>query len=139
MALTMTHLGSPLGYKYKAYLERPTSPHRLTPLPKQPQNHTHLIYSTLITPNTTTMPLFSSRRTHATTTSTRRRTGFRNPLRRRDPDRVAGGYKAALANPNTTRTGRKNAKFQLRRMVSFGFNLPHPPIVWTPVFCGCEC
>ena len=62
------------------------------------------------------MAFFSSR-TRATTTSTRTRNRFRNPLRRRDPDRVAGGYKAALSNPNTTRTGRKSAKRQLRLMV----------------------
>ncbi|KAF7301622.1 hypothetical protein MIND_00727700 [Mycena indigotica] len=35
---------------------------------------------------------------------------------RRDPDRVAGGYKAALANPNTTRQGRKHAKAELHAM-----------------------
>ncbi|KAF9651220.1 hypothetical protein BDM02DRAFT_3078656, partial [Thelephora ganbajun] len=35
---------------------------------------------------------------------------------RRDPDRVAGGFKAALSNPNTTRSGRKNAKQELRLM-----------------------
>lgn len=67
----------------------------------------------------TTMSLFSSRRrSRATTATTRTRTGFRNPLRRRDPDRVAGGYKAALSNPNTTRSGRKHAKQELRMMVS---------------------
>ena len=68
------------------------------------------------------MSLFSSsRRTRSpryTTTSSRtRRTGFRNPLRRRDPDRVAGGFKAALSNPNTTHSGRKHAKRELRLMV----------------------
>ncbi|KAF9779988.1 hypothetical protein BJ322DRAFT_1012098 [Thelephora terrestris] len=51
-----------------------------------------------------------------TTTSNRRRTGFSNPLRRRDPDRVAGGFKSALSNPNTTRSGRKEAKRELRFM-----------------------
>ncbi|KAJ7067910.1 hypothetical protein C8F01DRAFT_1116184 [Mycena amicta] len=35
---------------------------------------------------------------------------------RRDPDRVAGGYKAALANPNTTREGRRHAKAELHAM-----------------------
>jgi len=35
---------------------------------------------------------------------------------RRDRDRVAGGYKAALANPNTTRHGRKHAKHELEAM-----------------------
>ncbi|KAF7331716.1 hypothetical protein MKEN_00051400 [Mycena kentingensis (nom. inval.)] len=47
---------------------------------------------------------------------------------RRDPDRVAGGYKAALANPKTTREGRKHAKHELHAMgrsshVSFGTKL----------------
>ncbi|KAI0688544.1 hypothetical protein BC835DRAFT_1238927, partial [Cytidiella melzeri] len=35
---------------------------------------------------------------------------------RKDPDRVAGGYKAALANPNTTRQGRKHAEHELKAM-----------------------
>ncbi|KAJ7179470.1 hypothetical protein C8R46DRAFT_641562 [Mycena filopes] len=35
---------------------------------------------------------------------------------RRDPDRVAGGYKAALSNPKTTRAGRKHAKAELHAM-----------------------
>ncbi|KAA1466044.1 hypothetical protein DENSPDRAFT_746806, partial [Dentipellis sp. KUC8613] len=35
---------------------------------------------------------------------------------RKDRDRVAGGYKAALSNPNTTHEGRKHAKHELRRM-----------------------
>ncbi|KAJ6538964.1 hypothetical protein B0H19DRAFT_862873, partial [Mycena capillaripes] len=35
---------------------------------------------------------------------------------RRDPDRVAGGYKAALSNPNTTHAGRKHAKAELHAM-----------------------
>lgn len=69
----------------------------------------------------TNMPLFSSSRRSRTprftTPSSRsRRTGFRNPLRRRDPDRVAGGYKSALSNPNTTHGGRKHAKRELRLM-----------------------
>ncbi|KZV71412.1 hypothetical protein PENSPDRAFT_630319 [Peniophora sp. CONT] len=51
--------------------------------------------------------------TTTTTTHTRRHHGFRL---RKDPDRVAGGYKAALANPNTTHEGRKHAKWELRRM-----------------------
>ncbi|VDC06244.1 unnamed protein product [Peniophora sp. CBMAI 1063] len=57
--------------------------------------------ATLTTPKTTT------------TTRTRRHHGFHL---RKDPDRVAGGYKAALANPNTTHQGRKHAKWELRRM-----------------------
>jgi len=35
---------------------------------------------------------------------------------RRDRDRVASGYKAALSNPNTTGEGRKRAKMELRMM-----------------------
>ncbi|KAI0311148.1 hypothetical protein OF83DRAFT_1046478, partial [Amylostereum chailletii] len=35
---------------------------------------------------------------------------------RKDRDRVAGGYKAALSNPNTTHSGRRHAKWELRRM-----------------------
>ncbi|KAF8211524.1 hypothetical protein K438DRAFT_47556 [Mycena galopus ATCC 62051] len=35
---------------------------------------------------------------------------------RRDPDRVAGGYKAALSNPKTTHAGRKRAKAELHAM-----------------------
>ncbi|KAG8979248.1 hypothetical protein FRB94_008844 [Tulasnella sp. JGI-2019a] len=31
-------------------------------------------------------------------------------------ERVAGGYKAALTNPNTTHDGREHAKHELRRM-----------------------
>ncbi|KAJ7229077.1 hypothetical protein GGX14DRAFT_555121 [Mycena pura] len=44
------------------------------------------------------------------------RTRHHRAFYRRDPDRVAGGYKAALANPNTTRQGRKNAKAELHAM-----------------------
>nr|GAT46190.1 predicted protein [Mycena chlorophos] len=35
---------------------------------------------------------------------------------RRDGDRVAGGYRAALTNPNTTRQGRRHAKAELHAM-----------------------
>ncbi|KAJ6567231.1 hypothetical protein DFH09DRAFT_1156371 [Mycena vulgaris] len=35
---------------------------------------------------------------------------------RRDPARVAGGYRAALSNPKTTRAGRKHAKAELHSM-----------------------
>ncbi|KAH9962390.1 hypothetical protein BC827DRAFT_1119573, partial [Russula dissimulans] len=35
---------------------------------------------------------------------------------RRDRDRVAGGYRAALTNPNTTYAGRRHAKRELRLM-----------------------
>ncbi|KAG2148067.1 hypothetical protein DEU56DRAFT_783985 [Suillus clintonianus] len=34
----------------------------------------------------------------------------------RDKNRVAGGYKAALSNPRTSRQGRKHAKQELRAM-----------------------
>ncbi|KAJ8086727.1 hypothetical protein PM082_005550 [Marasmius tenuissimus] len=60
------------------------------------------------------MPLFSRRahhNTHHRTTTTRRRSLFH----RKDKDRVAGGYKAALSNPNTTKEGRKHAKHELRK------------------------
>ena len=78
------------------------------------------ISSILRQPETPTMQLFSSspRRSRATTSTRTRNTRFRNPLRRRDPDRVAGGYKSALSNPNTTHSGRKHAKRELRLMVS---------------------
>ncbi|KAI0052582.1 hypothetical protein FA95DRAFT_1473331, partial [Auriscalpium vulgare] len=42
---------------------------------------------------------------------THRRFGFG-----KDRDRVAGGYKAALSNPNTTHEGRRRAKWELRSM-----------------------
>jgi len=35
---------------------------------------------------------------------------------RRNPDKVAGGYRAALTNPNTTRDGRENARHELHSM-----------------------
>ncbi|KZP13083.1 hypothetical protein FIBSPDRAFT_688326, partial [Athelia psychrophila] len=35
---------------------------------------------------------------------------------RKDRDRVAGGYKAALSNPNTTHEGRKHAEMELKMM-----------------------
>ncbi|ESK93608.1 hypothetical protein Moror_1614 [Moniliophthora roreri MCA 2997] len=60
------------------------------------------------------MPLFS-RRTHRTTRTTRSHRGG-GLFHRKDRDRVAGGYKAALSNPNTTREGRKHAKHKLRSM-----------------------
>ncbi|PPQ66296.1 hypothetical protein CVT26_010980 [Gymnopilus dilepis] len=66
------------------------------------------------------MPLFGSRTTrhhhHTTpmgTRSSRSRYGF---FHRKDRDRVAGGYKAALSNPNTSHAGRKHAKRELRLM-----------------------
>jgi len=40
----------------------------------------------------------------------------RGLFHRRDQDRMAGGYKAALSNPNTTRDGRKRAKMELKSM-----------------------
>ncbi|RDB20530.1 hypothetical protein Hypma_012393 [Hypsizygus marmoreus] len=61
------------------------------------------------------MPLFSRRSPRTTTTSQRApRRGFFHT--RRDRDRVAGGYKAALSNPNTTKSGRQHAKHELRAM-----------------------
>ncbi|KAF4619641.1 hypothetical protein D9613_005472 [Agrocybe pediades] len=62
---------------------------------------------------------FLTRRSPRTTThsthpmTTRSRGGL---FHRKDRDRVAGGYKASLANPNTTRAGRKHAKHELRAM-----------------------
>ena len=63
------------------------------------------------------MPFFGRRTHHTTTTTTRsrRRGGL---FHRKDRDRVAGGYKAALANPNTTHRGRKHAKHELHHMVN---------------------
>jgi hypothetical protein len=119
--LAMTHLHPSLVYKYGGVSR--IHPHQSLQL-----NLENLLHSNAYT--ITTMSLFSSsRRTRSpryTTTSSRtRRTGFRNPLRRRDPDRVAGGFKAALSNPNTTHSGRKHAKRELRFMVRiFIFILP---------------
>ncbi|EIN10243.1 hypothetical protein PUNSTDRAFT_50922 [Punctularia strigosozonata HHB-11173 SS5] len=63
--------------------------------------------------------MFGRTSNHREYTTTRRhnRVGHRWGGRR-DPDRVAGGYKAALRNPNTTRDGRERAKAELRAMVS---------------------
>ncbi|KIJ56581.1 hypothetical protein M422DRAFT_149083 [Sphaerobolus stellatus SS14] len=55
-----------------------------------------------------------SRGHYATTPS--RTTHRRNFLHRKDPNRRAGGLKAALHNPNTTSTGRREAKMKLRAM-----------------------
>ncbi|KAL5530253.1 hypothetical protein ACEPAF_6510 [Sanghuangporus sanghuang] len=71
--------------------------------------------------------MFGSSRTHQTTGTRTRRGGFfsggtsrtgtrRGLFHRADPDRRAGGYKAALHNPNTTGQGRKHAKHELRAM-----------------------
>ncbi|KAI0796489.1 hypothetical protein C8Q75DRAFT_802185 [Abortiporus biennis] len=65
------------------------------------------------------MPFFARRpRTAGITKTNTRRSGFSRFRRfgRKDPDRVAGGYKAALSNPNTTRSGRKHAKRELKSM-----------------------
>ncbi|KAF8682132.1 Conidiation protein 6 [Rhizoctonia solani] len=62
--------------------------------------------------------MFGSRRTratHTTHTSTRRG-GFSGMFHRKNPNRRAGGYKAALHNPNTTSAGRQHAKRGLRSM-----------------------
>ncbi|OBZ76969.1 hypothetical protein A0H81_03675 [Grifola frondosa] len=62
------------------------------------------------------MPLFGRRSDlRESTSSTRRRIPGLH-FHRKDQDRVAGGYKAALSNPNTTRSGRKHAKHELRAM-----------------------
>ncbi|KAJ7047738.1 hypothetical protein C8F04DRAFT_1247356 [Mycena alexandri] len=49
-------------------------------------------------------------------TSSRRHQRHHRAFYRRDPDRVAGGYKAALSNPKTTRAGRKRAEAELHAM-----------------------
>jgi len=54
------------------------------------------------------MPFFG------TSSSTTR--GRRSWFHRTSRDRRAGGLKAALANPNTTHRGRKNAKSELHAM-----------------------
>jgi hypothetical protein len=48
--------------------------------------------------------------------TTRSRTYHHRRFYRKDRDRVAGGYKAALANPHTTREGREHAKHELHKM-----------------------
>jgi len=53
-------------------------------------------------------------RSHQPTHSTR--PSPRHHFFRRDKDRVAGGYKAALSNPHTTRDGRRHAKRELKLM-----------------------
>ncbi|CAG7851531.1 SubName: Full=Uncharacterized protein {ECO:0000313/EMBL:CCA67445.1} [Serendipita indica DSM 11827] len=63
---------------------------------------------------------FGSRRTHRATTTTEPHTAGR-PRRhffrkRVNPDQRAAGLKAALANPNTTREGRQEAKMELHSM-----------------------
>ncbi|KIP09187.1 hypothetical protein PHLGIDRAFT_343033 [Phlebiopsis gigantea 11061_1 CR5-6] len=68
------------------------------------------------------MPLFSRRdHTHRSALSTSepgygRRSHRAGARRNKDPDRVAGGYKAALANPNTTHEGRQHAEYELEAM-----------------------
>ncbi|KAF8914121.1 hypothetical protein CPB84DRAFT_1840863 [Gymnopilus junonius] len=65
------------------------------------------------------MPLSGSSSTHrhhhsgAPNSGATRRQGF---FHRRDRDRVAGGYKAALSHPNSTHNGRKHAIHELRIM-----------------------
>ncbi|KDN50023.1 hypothetical protein RSAG8_01359, partial [Rhizoctonia solani AG-8 WAC10335] len=51
--------------------------------------------------------------THHTTRTSRERRGL---FHRKNPNRRAAGYKAALSNPNTTHKGRKHAKRELGRM-----------------------
>ncbi|KAJ7122822.1 hypothetical protein C8R44DRAFT_621151 [Mycena epipterygia] len=66
------------------------------------------------------MPFFGT-----SSSSTRRhRTWFRP-----DRDRVAGGYKSALSNPNTTRRGRKHAKAELHSMVRLHGRSSHVPFM----------
>ncbi|KAG9126661.1 hypothetical protein FRC07_002534 [Ceratobasidium sp. 392] len=64
--------------------------------------------------------MFGSRRTRAThtthTTTTRRTGGLGGMFRRKNPNRRAGGFKAALHNPNTTSSGRRHAKRELKSM-----------------------
>ncbi len=84
------------------------------------------------------MPLFRRHDRNTTTTSRGRRSYFPQ-FRRKDPNRIAGGYReyyypsprpdltsrtkphffagAALSNPNTTIEGRREAKSRLRHMV----------------------
>ncbi|KAF9535075.1 hypothetical protein CPB83DRAFT_843434 [Crepidotus variabilis] len=68
------------------------------------------------------MPLFGRRRAaprtmhHTTPLTTSHRTKRGGLFHRKDRDRVAGGYKAALANPNTTHAGRRHAKHELHSM-----------------------
>ncbi|KAF9059725.1 hypothetical protein BDP27DRAFT_1282293 [Rhodocollybia butyracea] len=57
------------------------------------------------------MPLFSRRHNHAYSNTPRRRERYYH-----SKDHVAAGYKAALANPNTTSQGRRHAKEELRAM-----------------------
>ncbi|KAI0347495.1 hypothetical protein BDW22DRAFT_1342274 [Trametopsis cervina] len=61
------------------------------------------------------MPSLFTRRSPRTSTTKTTRTK-RTTLFRKDPDRVAGGYKAALSNPNTTHAGREHAKHELKAM-----------------------
>ncbi|TFK99087.1 hypothetical protein BDV98DRAFT_571643 [Pterulicium gracile] len=61
------------------------------------------------------MPLFGRRRAPVAHSTTTRATHHRR-FYRKDKDRVAGGYKAALANPHTTREGRSHAKHELHKM-----------------------
>ncbi|PPQ70138.1 hypothetical protein CVT24_003884 [Panaeolus cyanescens] len=75
------------------------------------------------------MPLFTRSTAPTTTTSSRRKGFFSSSghstaprstrggfFHRANKNRVAGGYKSALSNPNTTRSGRKKAKKELRFM-----------------------
>ncbi|KAK7061382.1 hypothetical protein R3P38DRAFT_3250766 [Favolaschia claudopus] len=58
------------------------------------------------------MPLFGTRNTHSMTGTRTNRSWFHRSSR----NRRAGGLKSALANPNTTHRGRKNAKLELHSM-----------------------
>ncbi|KAG8709465.1 hypothetical protein FRC08_018323 [Ceratobasidium sp. 394] len=62
--------------------------------------------------------MFGSRRTARTrtTTTSTRRGGLGGLFHRKNPNRRAGGFKAALHNPNTTSSGRRHAKHELTAM-----------------------
>ncbi|KII95945.1 hypothetical protein PLICRDRAFT_87253 [Plicaturopsis crispa FD-325 SS-3] len=57
------------------------------------------------------MPLFGRRRDYGTTTTTSHHHHHESHR-----DHQAAGYKAALSNPNTTRSGRQHAKHELKLM-----------------------
>ncbi|KAG8925265.1 hypothetical protein FRC03_004804 [Tulasnella sp. 419] len=60
--------------------------------------------------------MFGSRSRTARTSRTRTTTTRRSFFHRKNPNRQAAGYKAALSNPNTTSDGRAHAKHELKKM-----------------------
>ncbi|TFK99110.1 hypothetical protein BDV98DRAFT_571687 [Pterulicium gracile] len=62
------------------------------------------------------MGLFSTRRAPAKKSTSSTRNYHHRRFYRKDRDRVAGGYKAALSNPHTTKDGRSHAKHELHKM-----------------------